>query len=165
MRVSLMLTLASLAACEDDPGQLHSSPKLKVITQDMFESQVVNPKTNAVQNGVWMIKFFAPWCGHCKRLAPAWDDFASQHGDAINVAVIDCDQNELSGICTMFDVGGYPTILMLKDRHFYKYKGERTVEAFKAFVDEGYLQAEKEPMPRKLEGFDLYMKQFQKFSN
>ena len=83
----------------------------------------------------------------------------------MNVGLIDCDQSELASICTTFDVSGYPTILFLKDKHVYKYKGERTVEGFKAFLDGGFEEAEKEVLPRKLEGFDLYIKQFQKIAN
>lgn len=53
---------------------------------------------SAVQTGdgkVYMIAFFAPWCGHCKRLAPTWVEMATKLKDNgnVKVAYIDCTQH------------------------------------------------------------------------
>ena len=80
-REKLILLLASLvvlsAAHEvgTEEASLHKSEKVRVITSEYFEQNIVNPRTNKVENGPWFIKFYAPWCGHCKRLAPIWDSF------------------------------------------------------------------------------------------
>ena len=75
--------------------------------------------TQVVENGVtkgttpWFIKFYAPWCGHCKRMADDWGLFADKHRAAgdLNVGKIDCTADEGKAICQEFEVRGYPTLL------------------------------------------------------
>jgi thioredoxin domain-containing protein 5 len=45
---------------------------------------------NDVDNS-YFVKFYAPWCGHCKAMAPAWEEFAKSNTDSkLKVAEVDC---------------------------------------------------------------------------
>lgn len=42
------------------------------LTDSNFDSLVLNSED------MWLVEFFAPWCGHCKNLAPQWADAATE---------------------------------------------------------------------------------------
>jgi protein disulfide-isomerase A1 len=55
-----------------------------------------------------LMEFYAPWCGHCKKLAPIWDQVAADFKDIPNLvlAKMDSTANEVEGV----EVSGYPTL-------------------------------------------------------
>mmetsp|Transcript_11681 Transcript_11681/g.21053 ORF Transcript_11681/g.21053 Transcript_11681/m.21053 type:complete len:470 (-) Transcript_11681:187-1596(-) len=59
---------------------------------------------------LWMVEFYAPWCGHCKALKPDWIDAAGQLKDKVKLGAVNCDENENQEICGRFGVRGFPTI-------------------------------------------------------
>ena len=101
------------------------------INSDDFES--------TIKEGVTFIKFFAPWCGHCKRLAPTWDELAAKFTDVKNVKIakIDCTSNDNKNkdLCNDQGVNGFPTLNIYKDgKKVTEYSGSRKVEDLEAFV-------------------------------
>jgi protein disulfide-isomerase-like protein len=89
------------------------------------------------------VKFFAPWCGHCKAMAKDWETLATAYADseAHAIAEVDCTIN--AELCATHGVKGYPTLQAFGAGSVdgEVYENERTLEAFKTFVDNGGLSA------------------------
>ena len=63
--------------------------KVVALTDATFDELVVDPAT-LLAKGTWFVKFYAPWCGHCKKLAPTWDEVSNVVVDSISIAKVDC---------------------------------------------------------------------------
>jgi len=105
---------------------------VKFLDIDSFEGEI--------GSGVTFVKFFAPWCGHCKRLAPTWDELAGKFSSAddVTVAKVDCtsDDNKNKGLCSEQGVNGFPTLHIYKDgKKVEEFSGKRTIEGLEAFVE------------------------------
>jgi len=57
-----------------------------------------------------MIKFYAPWCGHCKNMAPAWEKAAKALKGVVKVGAIDVDDASNREIGSKYGVTGFPKV-------------------------------------------------------
>jgi len=90
---------------------------------------------------LWFIKFYAPWCGHCKKLAPTWGDLGSyfKDNDDVVVAHIDCTAHK--DVCQKAEVKGYPTLKIYFNGQVHKgYKGPRDEESLKKFANDAFTE-------------------------
>jgi len=83
------------------------------------------------------IKFFAPWCGHCKSIKPDWDKLIADFEGSPDkmVADVDCTA-EGEPLCTEFGIQGFPTLKWGDPSDLQDYNGGRSYEDLKQFVDE-----------------------------
>ncbi|EYU43141.1 hypothetical protein ABFS82_08G117800 [Erythranthe guttata] len=83
---------------------------------------------------LWIVEFFAPWCGHCKKLAPEWKRAASSLKGQVKLGHVDCDAEK--SLMSRFNVQGFPTIMVFgadKDSPF-PYEGARSASAIESFA-------------------------------
>ncbi|CAO3696920.1 unnamed protein product [Rhizopus stolonifer] len=80
----------------------------------------------------WFIKFYAPWCGHCKNLAPEWVQVASRLKDKVNVAEVNCDANK--ALCNAYNIAGLPTLKYFVHGTSIQYHGERKSDSLVEFA-------------------------------
>ena len=60
-----------------------------------------------------VVDFWAEWCGPCKMIAPVLEEIATAHGDQLQVAKLNVDDNP--GIARRFDVMSIPTLLVFRE--------------------------------------------------
>lgn len=85
---------------EDAPAT--NDAPVKVVVATTFSEIVFNPENDV------LIEFYAPWCGHCKKLEPIWTELAEKVKDikGITIAKMDATANEVGGV----DIKGFPTL-------------------------------------------------------
>eukprot|EP00439_Symbiodinium_sp_Y106_P082930 s629_g22.t1 len=129
-----------------------------VLTGDTFDEVVLNAKHDGgfawgsiwkIVELSWQVEFYAPWCGHCKKLEPVWTQLAQKveslgHGKQVVVAKMDATENECEE-----QVTGYPTLVFYpavkKEKKFRQkliYQGARDFDPLLDFLVENAVNLE-----------------------
>ncbi|CAJ1452011.1 unnamed protein product, partial [Effrenium voratum] len=95
-----------------------------------------------LQEGPILVKFFAPWCSHCKSMAKDFHKLAQEElPDGIRVGRVDSTKNP--ALNKRFGIHGYPTLLMLTDegKDMRSYAGDRSFQSLLSFAKGGWRTA------------------------
>jgi protein disulfide-isomerase A6 len=97
------------AAQEEQAGQQAAGAvegKVIDLNPDNFDQVVLDDSKNV------FVKFYAPWCGHCVRMAPAFDELAAQAKNDFVIAKLDASAH--GDLAQRFGVRGFPTLKYFK---------------------------------------------------
>ncbi len=124
----LTSTLALLCAVSIPFSRAEEASDVAVLTNDNFDDFVK-------ANKYVLAEFYAPWCGHCKALAPEYEKAATQlktSGSEVKLAKIDATVEK--DLAQKFAVQGYPTLFWFVNGEKSDYKGGRTADTIVSWI-------------------------------
>ncbi|KAF5749037.1 putative protein disulfide isomerase [Tripterygium wilfordii] len=124
--VFVFALIASSIYAEEAESEAES--KEHVVTLDHSNFDDVVGKHDFV-----VVEFYAPWCGHCKKLAPEYEKAASilsSHDPPIVLAKIDASDEANRQIGTLHEIQGFPTLKIFRNggKSVQEYKGPREAD-------------------------------------
>ncbi|KAJ2943669.1 hypothetical protein O0L34_g16781 [Tuta absoluta] len=126
MRALLFVAIALVGSALGD--EVPTEENVLVLSKSNFDGVVSS-------NNFILVEFYAPWCGHCKSLAPEYAKAAtklSEEGSAIKLAKVDATQEQ--ELAENYGVRGYPTLKFFKNGNPIDYTGGRQADDIVAWL-------------------------------
>lgn len=120
---ALVLVLLSLACTPCNGEDFYKGTEVVELTASSFRNKLLE------SSKIWMVEFYAPWCGHCQRLKPDYIKAATSSKGVVGFAAINCDEHK--SIAGEFGIKGFPTLKIfgLNKKKPQDYQGPRTPKA------------------------------------
>ena len=97
-----------------------------------------------------LVKFFAPWCGHCQAMQEDWVAASNKVPDNIMIAEVDCTTDH--DLCGKYDVGGYPTLMSFKSGKLHEEFYDRNLAQILNYVKKNGGKVEEAEIPKGFSG-------------
>lgn len=103
---------------------------VKVVVLHSLQDMVFNSEKEV------FLEFYAPWCGHCKKLAPILDEVAISYQNDPNIMIAKFDASANDVPSDSFNVQGFPTMFFItKNKEIVQYNGGRSKEDIIEFIE------------------------------
>lgn len=140
---------------------------LQTLTDATFEHDT--QASTGSTTGDWFVFFGAPWCGHCKKLTPQFNEAAKlvkeQHLP-VSFAKVDCTAD--ASTCKRFGVKGYPTLYYISRGRMAQYSGARDAHSIVSWASgnpvSGAAEQDSKPVPAPLGWWTWIASDFQDLS-
>jgi len=109
-----------------------ASSDISILDATNFDTVVLD-KTKHV-----LVEFYAPWCGHCKKLAPTWEKLATIYKNEKNVVIANVDADKHREVGEKYGVSGFPTLKFFPqdNKAGVAYEGGRELADFVKYINE-----------------------------
>jgi protein disulfide-isomerase A1 len=115
----------------EEPSPEDTAGDVTVLKGKSFQELVIDNDKDV------LVKFYAPWCGHCKNIAPIWEELGTKLKDNENIVIAKMDSTANEIDVKGVDVKGFPTLMFFKGndkKNPKSYGGGRTLDDFVSYL-------------------------------
>jgi len=104
-------------------------PDVFVLTAENFEEKIKGDE-------FVFVEFYAPWCGHCKKLVPEYAALAtSLKGEGSKIVIAKLDATTANDVSVKYSIRGYPTLKLFRNGEPIDFEGGRTTSEMKVWLE------------------------------
>jgi thioredoxin-like negative regulator of GroEL len=147
LEASIGLTGNEFDECVDSDEAKFTSPGVALLVHyasstsvHALEMDIQTVSTHAIPNKPTVVDFMAPWCPHCQRLNPVWDNLSAEFASGSEVVIGKVDTEAHPDVKNEFGIHRFPTIMYfeagqpMKYDEGHRYTGQRDPESLKKWI-------------------------------